>query len=388
MIRSWTVTRGDIPVWLRVTIILFAALAFFDDLLSLMAGDRTSSQLVLMVLQITLSYAAVACLAWSPLLGAVILPAPLALSLMTQVVVSPLICGVVITVAVVCLLPRRVVLLHAAVLCIWVITATLLAGSTDFAWMLAVPLTASSLAGIAVRFFVSQQQQAAARLRHIEAAHQQLREQERLALARDLHDVVAHELTLITMQAAGSYRHDDAGVLHRTISTMEDSARSGVQELRKLLQVLRESPGAGERDHGSSGLATGSIEALLASLSSSMETAGYRVNVRTSDGVDDLPPTLRGTTARILQEATTNIMKYAPPDSQCCFDVTVLQEALVMRIENSLATARRSSQNVQPSLTSGFGLRGIRERVALLDGQVDYGPRHGVWVLDVRIPFS
>lgn len=387
-IHSWIHRASTLPVWLRIAVILFAALAFLDDLLSVTEDDRTGAALALMLLQITLSYGVTILAVWFPAPAVLLLPFPLVLSLVNRSVPSALIGAVIITLAATSLLPQGFILVHAAVLIAWVAATMFLSGSSDFAWLLSIPLAAAVLAGIAVRFFVTQQQQTATRLRNIEAAHQQLREQERLALARDLHDVVAHELTLITMQAAGSHRQDDTAVLHRTISTMEDAARSGVQELRKLLQVLRESPGAAPRDHASSGLATGSIESLLASLTASLETTGYRVSVHTSGDVDELPPTQRGTAARILQEATTNIMKYAPPGSPCCFEVTVAHETLVIRIENSLDMTRRSTQRIPPSLTSGFGLHGIQERVALLNGEANYGPRNGRWVLGVRIPFS
>lgn len=378
---------SPLPVWLRVTLVLFAAIALFDDLRALESVDQAPATMVVIAVQMILGYVSLALIAWRPGIASALLLVPLALALFTHNYGFTLICAVIVTIATVSMLPRVMTIIYSVILAAWTITAVVVESTTDVLWIMGTPLVTGVLIGVALRFFVIQHRENKARLRSIEAAHQQLREQERLELARDLHDVVAHELTLVTMQAAGSHRQNDPVVLHDTISTMENAARSGLQELRTLLHILRESPGAVSRNDNSSGLTTGSLESLVDSLSASLTAAGFSVTVNTVDGFEKLPTSVRGTAARILQEASTNIIKYAPAGSTCLLSLTTDVNSVMIRTENELQQSYRSDDGEFP-MTSGYGLHGIQERVALLNGEVTYGPQDDRWVLDVRIPFG
>ncbi|MBD2761599.1 two-component sensor histidine kinase [Kocuria sp. cx-116] len=375
------------PVWLRVTLVLFAAIGLFDDLRALDPATYAASTMILVAFQMTLGYVSLALIAWRPGVASALMPVPLVLALFTHNYASTLICAVIVTMATVSMLPRLLTMVYSLALATWTITAVVVESTTDALWIMGTPLVIGVMIGVALRFLVIQHRENKARLRSVEAAHQQLREQERLELARDLHDVVAHELTLVTMQAAGSHRQEDPAVLHETISTIENAARSGLQELRTLLHILRESPGAVTRNDSSSGLTTGSLKNLMASLSASLSAAGFRVTVNAHDGFDKLPTTVRGTAARILQEATTNIIKYAPAGSDCLLFLALDTNVMLIRTENQLQHSYEVGPDEYP-LTSGYGLHGIQERVALLNGDVTYGPDNGRWVLDVRIPFA
>lgn len=378
---------SPLPVWLRVTLVLVAAIALFDDLRALESVDQAPATMVVIAVQMILGYVSLALIAWRPGIASALLLVPLALALFTHNYGFTLICAVIVTIATVSMLPRVMTIIYSVILAAWTITAVVVESTTDVLWIMGTPLVTGVLIGVALRFFVIQHRENKARLRSIEAAHQQLREQERLELARDLHDVVAHELTLVTMQAAGSHRQNDPVVLHDTICTMENAARSGLQELRTLLHILRESPGAVSRNDNSSGLTTGSLESLVDSLSASLTAAGFSVTVNTVDGFEKLPTSVRGTAARILQEASTNIIKYAPAGSTCLLSLTTDANSVMIRTENELQQSYRSDDGEFP-MTSGYGLHGIQERVALLNGEVTYGPQDDRWVLDVRIPFG
>lgn len=378
---------SPLPVWLRVTLVLYAAIGLFDDLRALDPATYAASTMILVAVQMTLGYVSLALIAWRPGVASALMPVPLVLALFTHNYASTLICAVIVTVATVSMLPRMLTMVYSLALAAWIITAVVVESTTDALWIMGTPLVIGVVIGVALRFFVVQHRENKARLRSVEAAHQQLREQERLELARDLHDVVAHELTLVTMQAAGSHRQKDPAVLHETISTMENAARSGLQELRTLLHILRESPGAVSRNDNSSGLTTGSLKNLMASLTASLSAAGFSVTVNVHNGFDKLPTTVRGTAARILQEATTNIIKYAPAGSDCLLFLALDANVVLIRTENQLQHSSGVSSDEYP-LTSGYGLHGIQERVALLNGDATYGPDHGRWVLDVRIPFA
>lgn len=378
---------GGLPTWLRVTLILFTSVALFDDLRSFNTLSQSTPHWAFLAVQLIFAYGSLALVAWRPAVAGTTLLIPMVLSLVTYNFPTVLVCAILVTVAVAATLSRPAVAVHTAVLLVWALAITSRAGNTDYLWILGLPLGIGLVAGLGVRHFVLQHRQATARLRNIEVTHQQLREQERLALARDLHDVVAHELTLVTMQAAGAHRQEDPSVLHRTISTMDEAARSGLRELRTLLEILRETPGAAHRDDSSSGLTTGSLEDVMSSLRGSLEAAGFEVEMHSGGSLHQLPTTVRGTAARIMQEATTNIIKYAPVGSACSMNVTLEGRSLLIRTRNALSHARRVAQ-VETPLASGYGLHGIQERVAFLNGDVNYGPREGHWILHVRIPFA
>ena len=379
------------PSWLRITVVLFAAVAMFDDLHALDWSALAPVSAVLTSAWIVLSYGAVALLALSAAASAVVIALSYALCLVLDEYSITLLCGCVVMVGAVAMLGRVGLLLHLGVTAAWVVVTAWVLESTDFIWALGLPLGIAALLGVAVRFFLGQYRLSTRRLAAMEATHERLREQERLALARDLHDVVAHELTLVTMQAAGSQRQSDPAELHRTISTMDTAARSGLTELRTLLHILRDSPGAGgsgEADErgNASGLTTGSLHGVAQTLESSLRRAGLVPDFVLGQDVDDIPTSIRGTAARVLQEASTNMIKYAPVGSPCLVRMTAADSTVHIHTENRVAHGAAELDHRE--LTSGFGLRGIHERVALLNGTVDYGPRDHIWDLDVRIPFA
>ena len=389
-----TVRTSGMPGWLRIAVVLFAAVAMFDDLHALEWSAFPPWSAALTSAWIVLSYGAVALLAWSATASAVVIALSYVLCVVLDEYSTTLLCGCVVMVGAVAMLSRGALLAHLALTAAWVVVTARVLESTDFLWALGIPLGIAALLGVAVRFFLRQYRLTTRRIAVMEATHQRLREQERLALARDLHDVVAHELTLVTMQAAGSQRQADPTELHRTIDTMDTAARSGLTELRTLLHILRDSPGTADparpnsdEERGStSGLTTGSLHGVAETLESSLQRAGLRPEFQLGEGVDDIPTSIRGTAARVLQEAATNMIKYAPSGSSCRVCMAVADSAVHIHTENRVAHGAAELDHRE--LTSGFGLRGIRERVALLDGSVDYGARDHVWHLDVRIPVA
>ena len=262
------------PGWLRVVLVLFAGVALLDEMRTPAWSALSPAPAVLFAMWMVLSYGAVALLAWSPSAGATAITLSYASCLVVGQYSVTLLCGCVVMAVVIAMLPRRPALIHLALTALWLLVTAIFLRSTDYAWVLGLPLGAAALLGVAVRFFLGQYRLNSRRLAVMEATHERLREQERLALARDLHDVVAHELTLVTMQAAGSQRQTDPAELHRTIDTMDTAARSGLTELRTLLHILRDSPRTtspagpeSDQERGNaSGLTTGSLHGVAETL--------------------------------------------------------------------------------------------------------------------------
>ena len=190
--------------------------------------------------------------------------------------------------------------------------------------------------------------------------------EERNRIARELHDVVAHGLSIIHVQATSApYRveglSDDA---RNEFAEIAASARTAMTEMRQLLGVLRNSEAAPE---------TAPQPGLhdLPALVASVDRTGIPVTLVLGD---HLPATgLASTSAyRIVQEALSNVVRHAP-GAPTHVSVEVLADDLVVGVENEAAT----DDPAPDSKGGGHGLVGIAERAALLGGRAEYGPRPG-----------
>jgi signal transduction histidine kinase len=198
---------------------------------------------------------------------------------------------------------------------------------------------------------------------------------ERQDLARDLHDVVAHAVSLMLVQA-GAARvalRDDPALARRFLEGVDQAGRSASGDLLHLLRLLRgeDGPGGAEPAPGL---------AAVADLVERMRRAGVDVRLEQHGVATALPPGLDVAAYRIVQEALTNVTKHAGATR------TVVRidhgEPLRLLIEDSgpVGTPPRPA-------TSGHGLVGVRERAALFGGAVEAGPREGGgWTVEARLP--
>ncbi|MFF6772122.1 sensor histidine kinase [Streptomyces sp. NPDC012637] len=195
---------------------------------------------------------------------------------------------------------------------------------------------------------------------------------ERLRIAREMHDMVAHSIGIVALQA---------GAARRVIDTQPDRARDALAEVekasRETLAGLRRMLGALRRaDSAADGRAAHLPEmpglADLGRLAGATTAAGVRVDVRTVGEPRPLPPEIELSAFRIVQEAVTNVVRHAEAPS--C-QVTVFHGAGVLTL--TVEDAGRGPRPDRLSPGSSFGLAGMRERVALLHGEFTAGPRPG-----------
>ena len=189
---------------------------------------------------------------------------------------------------------------------------------------------------------------------------------ERVRIARELHDVVAHHVSVMGVQAGAARlvmtRDPDGAAAALTL--VEASSRQAVDELRLLLGFLRQ---AGDPDD----LAPRPGVARLAELASSMTESNLRVRVAVEGDARPLPPTVDVSAYRIVQEALTNTLKHARASRA---DVRVRYAPSEVEVE--IVDDGRGS-TPEPSRPGGLGLVGMRERAALHGGSVRAGPRDG-----------
>ncbi|MEX5297884.1 histidine kinase [Kocuria sp. CPCC 205292] len=385
--------------WLCTVLVLFAIIALADDIrsivLELQSEPETEAEAIeearrniRLAIDSIFSYLAIGLLAYRSTWAAVASLLSLASALQIDDYGSAVLSTIVITVAVLATATRPFIVTYLIVYAVWGTLATLRRGEDSFLfWGLAGVILGSALIGATVRYFHGQRRRDEQRVRDLEALNERLREDERQALARDLHDVVAHELTLITMQTMSRRRSGNVGELHQVLETVEDAARSALHELRVMLRLLRnENEGEHPRDVTGAGLSIGSLEHVVTSLAASLRDLRFEPDVVLTGDLEAMPTTVRGTAARILQESVTNIIKYAPRGSGCRIEVAADEHELRLRVLNPMPRSHQRTGNHSSELSSGLGLRGIAERVSLLGGRAESGQQDGQWVLDVCLP--
>ncbi len=219
--------------------------------------------------------------------------------------------------------------------------------------------------------------------------------EERARIAREIHDVLAHSMSVMVVNAEGGrlMRHVDPAVVDRTLAVISATGREALGELRRLLEVLRTpvadasagapgtrsdpepDPGSGSRPGG----ATESLSVDLRRLVGRLNTSGTRARLDLRGERGGLSTDLTVQTYRIVQEALTNVVKHAPPDATIHVRVDTGAQGpgrlVRVQVENSAGTgAGAAAQRSVPLLSSGRGLTGMRERSALYGGSVDAGP--------------
>ncbi|MBA9001697.1 sensor histidine kinase [Thermomonospora cellulosilytica] len=189
--------------------------------------------------------------------------------------------------------------------------------------------------------------------------------EERARIARELHDVVAHHMSVVAVQAeAAPYRvPDPPEELTRSFETIRASALEAMEELHRILGLLRDS--AAEEEHGPQPTLDG-----LDELVGNVREAGLAVDVRTTGRPRAALPSAVGLSAyRIVQESLSNVLRHAPGA-----DVSIGIAHHLDRLELTVANGPAAETAVLGK-GSGHGLVGMRERAAMLGGELAAGPR-------------
>ena len=232
----------------------------------------------------------------------------------------------------------------------------------------AIPL----LSGAIVRARRSGRTELAQQARRLEGERALLQERQRIA--RELHDIVAHHMSVIAIQAEAGPRKvaNPPPELAESFADIRASALSGLDELRRLLGVMRSSsvdtapqPGLAE------------LEGLL----DSARSGGVRVTSSVSGTARPLPQGIDLSAYRILQEALSNAMRHAP-GSAVRVELAYAPSALVIKVRNDPCAAQDGD-----SEAAGHGLIGMRERAVMLGGHLEAGPtEEGGFLLTAVLP--
>ncbi|MFI7144263.1 sensor histidine kinase [Nonomuraea sp. NPDC050022] len=234
-------------------------------------------------------------------------------------------------------------------------------------------------------------------------------QRKRVVAAREIHDILAHSLTVVIVQADGAeyaaeharpWDRADAG---RVFATIGRTARSALTEVRGVIEVLRDADPDldGDGDGDGAGELSG---AELWQLVDSVRAAGLAVDVDAELAVfDDVPTAIRFAVLRVVRESLTNVLKHAGPQATAHVIVARTQEGIMVRVEDDgVGVGARRADTIaghvsEPAETiaghaserSGYGLDGMRERLRALGGVLEAGPRRdGGFAVDAAIPVA
>jgi signal transduction histidine kinase len=248
-------------------------------------------------------------------------------------------------------------------------------------WIIPANDAVALFVGIAIanRTYVHSARMQAARQAALDA--QRRVEEERLRIARELHDVVAHTMATITVQAAAATqllrdRPDEAA---ESLKAIRAASKDGLRELRAILDVLRTAMDGGDELTDPTQPAPGLSR--LDALAAGVRAAGLPVTVTVAGRLRDLPAVTDLAAFRIIQEALTNTLRHAGPATAA---VTVDYGAAALRVEvtdtgrgltDPAARVAYAAFVAGAGFPVGHGLRGMRERATVAGGTLDVGPR-------------
>jgi signal transduction histidine kinase len=212
---------------------------------------------------------------------------------------------------------------------------------------------------------------------------------ERARIARELHDVIAHTITVIVMQAGGARlaSGSDPAIAVATLAQIEELGRSSLAELRSLLPLLRE----GDEDAPTSPQPT---LAEVGELCERMRRLGLPVALRLDGDLRGLPAGIQLAAYRVVQEGLTNVVKHSGMvDTEVRIVLSAAPAMLAIEVENRMPVESPVAA-ARGLAGSGRGLRGLEERVRLAGGEFSAGPtehdgaRPGEFLLHVEFPLA
>ncbi|WKK72932.1 sensor histidine kinase [Rathayibacter oskolensis] len=206
---------------------------------------------------------------------------------------------------------------------------------------------------------------------------------ERLRIARELHDVVAHHVSVMGVQAGAARRvlARDPEKAARSLSAIENDARSAIDELHRILVALRaEEVTAHPLTDSASTRGVAQLEDLVAASTGS----GLPTVFQESGEAREIPATAGLSLYRIAQESLTNVRKHAGPGAHAEVRLRYLPDAVVLEVADEGGTGPHPTAPA----SCGLGQTGMRERAAAVGGWVETGPRDGGYLVRAHVPLA
>ena len=246
------------------------------------------------------------------------------------------------------------------------------------AWMLFLPAVTELIRNRRAYRLANERREAEERRSRAEEARRQVSEQ-RLGIARELHDVLAHSISLINVQAGVALELMDGRPeqARMALSAIKQASRDALVEVQSVLGALRQ---AGEVAPRSPSASLRNIDVLV----QQARVAGLLVDVRCDGDVATLPAAVDATGFRIVQEALTNVVRHAGA-AHVSIQLCRGRSVLIVTVEDD----GRGRADAPATPGGGSGITGMRERAAALGGHVDAGTRDGGgFAVRAQLPFA
>ncbi|MGK2884334.1 MAG: sensor histidine kinase [Rhodococcus sp. (in: high G+C Gram-positive bacteria)] len=206
---------------------------------------------------------------------------------------------------------------------------------------------------------------------------------ERTRIARELHDVIAHGVSVMVVQADGaSYAiRKDPARAEQAVANISATGRQALAELRRTVALLRTTPNADEVPlYGTAG---------LAKVVDMMSRAGLNVELEQTGNLDDIGPAISLGIHRLVQESLTNVLRHGGHAPKAKVVVVRREEDVLVEIVNTGTTPAEAGGNGSAVEGTGNGLLGMRERVAVLQGSLEAGRvDDGQWRVRAELPLD
>ncbi|OEJ60119.1 two-component sensor histidine kinase [Streptomyces agglomeratus] len=250
--------------------------------------------------------------------------------------------------------------------------------SVFFTIVMALPFALAWVLGDSMRtrraYFAELEERAARLEKEREAQSKVAVAAERARIARELHDVVAHNVSVMVVQADGAAYVMDASPAQarQALETISTTGRQALAEMRRLLGVLR----TGEHQESGEYVPQPDVQ-QIEDLVEHVRTAGLTVDFKVEGTARPLPSGVELTAYRIVQEALTNTRKHGGPDVGASVRLVYFDDGLGLLVEDDGRGAAHELYEDGGADGQGHGLIGMRERVGMVGGTLDAGPRPG-----------
>lgn len=199
----------------------------------------------------------------------------------------------------------------------------------------------------------------------------------RRQITRDLHDVIAHDVTVIALQADAALALSDPEFRQQSLEAISDAAHRSLIDLRSMMRVLSPALGTDATPTGSS------LTRSAGDIAGHLRRLGYPTDVEVTGDPDALPAAVLLGVRPVLRECSTNVIVHAPAGSRVRIALAAGRESLVLKVSNEVSPGAEGTRRTP---RGGFGLGFMRERVERLGGDVSIGALDGLWTVRAVFP--
>jgi signal transduction histidine kinase len=195
--------------------------------------------------------------------------------------------------------------------------------------------------------------------------------EDRVRIARELHDILGHNLAVMIVQAeaADEILDIDPAQAHRALANVQDTGRAALDDIRGLVGALRLGPAGISRSATPEGPGVAGVPSLVETIRAS----GLPVVLEVSGDLTQVSEPVGRAAYRVVQEALTNTLRHAGP-VPTQVSVAVADDELLVRVHDDGSMRGASPRMEQPLTTAGHGLRGMRERIESVGGRLEAQP--------------